>query len=304
MSYVERSYGKNCTVVFDGYKDIHLSTKLAEQKRRYSTIVSPEVVVNKDTIITVKQDEFMGSNSNKNQLIELLMRAFTLKGHNVKQANDDADYLITQTAIDIAEEGSKVILVGEDIDLLTLLVSNTTATCNDIIFMKPAVGNVEMRQYDIQTIQHEIPKIQEHVLFAHAVSGCDTTSALYRKGKIKCLKILQTHDLQDVVEVFNGLNSSKEEIFKAACKYFLTLYRGNQKHKSIEECRFWCFLASASKSSMYLGSLCPTADDSAPISKFKNGEAILYHRWNGVGGLRMDNSSQFRQQLHQPLNIS
>ncbi len=58
------------------------------------------------------------------------------------------------------DEGNKVILVDEDIDLLTLLVSNTTGTCDDIMFIKPAIGNVQTCLHEIQTIQSETPELQ------------------------------------------------------------------------------------------------------------------------------------------------
>jgi len=72
----------------------------------------------------------------------MLIDTFTENGHTAIQANDDADTLICTTAINIAHErGEKpVIVVGEDIDLLCILVANTPASCTNIIFKKSGKG--------------------------------------------------------------------------------------------------------------------------------------------------------------------
>lgn len=157
------------------------------------------------------------------------MKMLALKGHTVKQTDDEVDFLITQMTTDIADGGRKVVVLGDDIDLLVILISNTTAT----IFMKPAL-------YLIQAIQSESPGLSRSILFAHSVSGCDKTSALCQKSKVKCLKIFKKDELQDFVEVFNAPDSSKE-IFNAACKCLMVLYGGNSKRKLIKELRLIVF---------------------------------------------------------------
>ena len=85
--------------------------------------------------------------------------------------------------------------------------------------------------YSIQHIQAEKPELQKIILLAHAVSGCDTTSAVYRKGKITSVKILQEEGMQNIVSVFDDPNSSKERITAAMCTYILQLY-GAKKRRS------------------------------------------------------------------------
>lgn len=58
--------------------------------------------------------------------------------------------------------------------------------------------------------------IRDHILFLHALSGCDTTFALFNKGKTAALKIMKNQqDLKIAAEVFN-----KNGIFPNIGPYF------------------------------------------------------------------------------------
>lgn len=58
-------------------------------------------------------------------------------------------------------------------------------------------------------------EICRHILFIHAISGCDTTSGLYGISKGLPLKkfVSDTH-FREHVKVFDSLPGSKEEIVK------------------------------------------------------------------------------------------
>ena len=72
------------------------------------------------------------------------------------------------------------------------------------------------------------------ILFAHAVSGCDITSALYRKGKVQSLRVLQKEGMEDIVSVFDDPNNTRENINAAATKYILRLYGAKSTEKSLK----------------------------------------------------------------------
>jgi hypothetical protein len=56
----------------------------------------------------------------------------------------------------------------------------------------------------------------ELLLFAHAITGCDMTSALYTKAKIRGLKLIMNHEeLSDEFKIFNLKDASKEVIKSA-----------------------------------------------------------------------------------------
>ena len=198
----------------------------------------------------MKQDDFLATNNNKAQLIDLLSLKLKEKNHGVEQADDDADTLIVETAIEIAASKT-VVVIDTEVDLLALLVAKTPVSSRDIFFMKAAAGKVPSQYYPVRAIHTERPLLKSSILFSHTISGCDTTSSFYRKGKMSCHKILVKNDLQStVVDIFNSRDSQKEAILEAACRYVSLLY-GAKKPVTLDEFRFQGFIKSATKSSSY-----------------------------------------------------
>ena len=44
--------------------------------------------------------------------------------------------------------------------------------------------------------------MKQHLMFVHAISGCDTVSALYMKGKKIALEVLRSCGDQDSLSIF------------------------------------------------------------------------------------------------------
>lgn len=127
-----------------------------------------------------------------------------LEAHNytVKQAVEDADSLIVQTAIELAPSFSSVFVIGEDVDLLVLLTAKARKIPN-VYLRKPGRGNKEDVFYSPQSLQYS-DAVAKSILFVHAFSGCDTTSALFNQGKIRFLKTLvKNPTLTDAIQVFD-----------------------------------------------------------------------------------------------------
>lgn len=81
---------------------------------------------------------------------------YTFRKHdyNVIQAETDADYLIATTAINIANNET-VVIVGEDVDLLVLLVALTSEE-NTVNFLKAKrLNQKEEMLYCISEVQKE-----------------------------------------------------------------------------------------------------------------------------------------------------
>lgn len=101
-------------------------------------------------------------------------------GVTVKQAEEDADVLIVTTAIAMCSTFDAVFIIGEDVDLLILLTALAPAYSN-IYLRKPGRGNTAERLYSAHSLKHK--EVAENILFLHAFSGCDATSALFNQGK-------------------------------------------------------------------------------------------------------------------------
>ena len=120
VAYVLAHYGKQ-TVVFDGYST--LNTKDEEHLHRSGKISHVNVVVEDHITITLQQDEFLTNATNKMRFISLLKTHLQAAGCTVLQAEGDADILIVSTAIAEAQRGGETIVIGEDTDLLVLLLT-------------------------------------------------------------------------------------------------------------------------------------------------------------------------------------
>lgn len=124
--------------------------------------------------------------------------------------------------------------------------------------MKPGKGRTERKMYSSRLLQsHE--GIQDYILFAHAFTGCDTTSCLFQKGKRKCFKLLeQRNDLQDIIRIFNDANATHDEIAEAGERFFLSAYNAPASERSLNRHRYQTFRKFAYKSQPNLALLPPT----------------------------------------------
>lgn len=111
----------------------------------------------------------------------MLSEKLTTTNIFVKQANNDVDVLIIETALEQSNT-NKTIVVGEDVDLLIILTARTP-TDKVNYFLKPGKIQTETKMYTSQSLNSYL-KCQTHILFLHAITVCDT-SAFYQKGKTK-----------------------------------------------------------------------------------------------------------------------
>jgi len=138
----------------------------------------------------------------KNVLYFILREKLENENFIVKQAIEDADTLIVRSSIEIANSAECVIMVGEDTDLLVLLTALSPSSCTNIYFLKPGKGKLDNLCYSAENFKYS-KHVKDNILFLHAFSGRDTTSAFFRKGKIQFVKLLdKTKELQDIVSIF------------------------------------------------------------------------------------------------------
>lgn len=176
------------------------------------------------------------------------------------------------------ESGKPCIVVGEDIDLLVLLIALSPEN-SKILFMKPGRGKVPTKIFSSQSLDHK-PIIKKNILVVHAFSGCDCTSAVYGKGKISFCTLLEKRpDLAVAAEIFKSRNSTQNSIGEAGVKFFLGLYSAPKSVSSLNEYRFTTFrknVITAKKKQLF--SLPPT-DDAAKLHSYR-----VFHQiqlWQG-----------------------
>ncbi|KAJ8894166.1 hypothetical protein PR048_006776 [Dryococelus australis] len=104
-----------------------------------------------------------------------------------KQAKEYADTLIVNTALSLAPSNETVIVVGEDVDLLVILIGLCRA--ENVFFLRPGKDTVSPAKTSPTNAVSST--VAENILFLYAMSGCDITSAMFVQGKIKFLKTLE-----------------------------------------------------------------------------------------------------------------
>ncbi len=176
---------------------------------------------------------------------------------------EEADTRLVLHAIHLAQSHSRLIVKCDDTDVLVLLLyySSKGMFGSSAVFMHSGHGLKE-RFVPICVIAQKLGAVLCECLAAcHALTGCDTTSSLYRIGKATALTRLKTHlcELQEMTKF--GLSGSLEEALPVARRYALLPY--GQKKKvdghpctNLDELRY----TLASTTDLSTANLPPTED--------------------------------------------
>ena len=224
-SYVERKYGSEVYIVFDGY--MSASTKDHEHQRR--GVRSADIVVKLSTQVNCKQSEFLSNSKNKTALIKELSKRLRNDGHMVVECEGDADKTIASKGIEMAKEGKQATVVADDTDILVMLVYMWEETMNDLFLRHEARKSIK-KDVEIINIKDVSSKlaihVKENLLFIHAWGGCDTTSATFGQGKTGMLKFVESNRTfsQDVCSVFKDPFATKDAVSKAGIQVAVKLF--------------------------------------------------------------------------------
>lgn len=141
-------------------------------------------------------------------------------------AEEDADREIVMTALSKRAVANRVVIVGEDVDLLVLL-NGLGAEETNVYLQKSTKGEAGCCHYSTTSYNHQdSQRSPETVLFTHTFTGCDTTSAPFGQGKTKITTLLsKSEPLAEQVEVFLRPDSTPQAVREAASSA-LWLYMG------------------------------------------------------------------------------
>lgn len=183
----------------------------------------------------------------------------------VYQAEADADTLIAETALELSLCNTSVTVVATDTDILTILIARYNQNTSNLYMLKPGSGNQSPKYYNIAELQQNLGDLKDVLLFAHAMSGCDTTSAFFRKGKVKTFQCLSKNtELRKIVSIFNNPQANPDEIASAGEAFVLNLYNKSELDVDLDELRYYMYKQTVAKQSIkdnfQLSSLPPTKD--------------------------------------------
>ncbi|GBN26148.1 hypothetical protein AVEN_253062-1 [Araneus ventricosus] len=120
-------------------------------------------------IATLNQENFLTIWRNKSRLIGFVTEKMKITVKSVRQADNDSDILIVETALTISNiQENSTVIVGEDIDLFVTLTVQTTTKGN----FSPQTRKRKMGQRIYSSRSFEgIHK--ENILFFQAFSDCE-----------------------------------------------------------------------------------------------------------------------------------
>ena len=223
VQYVRKHYGK-CYIVFDGYESA--STKSVEQKRRGKRFQKcPDVDVKKEIIVPLTQEKLLSNTNNKVELIKMQSPYLKDDGNEVINCSGDADSTICHTALDLATSGEKqVILIADDTDIFDMLIYH---------FQQKMC-----RGWNVASLFPRLDKVKGHILFVHAMTGYDTTSAPYGKGKKSYLnQILKPKMLQSLSMTMQDVWAEQSEVGKAAVRCSVEMFTSGKNDETLTSLR-------------------------------------------------------------------
>ena len=99
---------------------------------------------------------------------------------------------------------------------------------------RKVIQNLEYKGYR----QSHGPTIKKFILFLHAWLGCDTTSAIFEKGKTSLLKkLLSSLKLRQLATKISDLECTSDHAIDAGRQIFMIMYGGDWFNGSLTKLR-------------------------------------------------------------------
>lgn len=103
--------------------------------------------------------------------------------------------------------------------------------------MRKADGSV----IDINATAKSLGRKSFQLLAVHAITGCDTVSYLFGKGKTSAVSTMLKHDVD--LEVLGEQGATLCDVIKAGRKFVSLLYKENHTHVSMNQLRYIIFVS-------------------------------------------------------------
>ena len=171
-------------------------------------------------------------------------------------SHDEADITMISYVIEATNSSKTVIRVlSDDTDVFVLLVY--------WVCRKELECKVQMERWDgtVLNVNATCDKLGAkcvQLLGMHALSGCDTTSYPYAKGKIGALNTFLAGDFPGLVDLLGEVGTARTDLMEAAKTFFVALY-GQQPGVSMDSARF--MMLTKKKKSPKIQALPPTSSN-------------------------------------------
>ena len=149
-----------------------------------------------------------------------------------------------EKTMQMAVSGTVSVIVGQDTDFLLLIIALTTDAVD--VYMLILVAKTESTEFTVVGNHWKLLG-KWRIIFIHAVTECDTTSAPYRLGKIAPFnKLNKNSELQKHVAIFKHYNASADKVAAAGEYFLVAVYVGSDKD-SLDSLRYRKYMRTIAK---------------------------------------------------------
>ena len=159
-------------------------------------------------------------------------------------AHDEADITMISYLLMAAEFGTRVIrILSDDTDVFVLLVY--------WVYRYDIQATVQMERWDgaiwdINATCAELGLKCLQLLGMHYLTGSDTTSYLYGKGKVLAIKTVRAGDFPGLFTAFGELDATCEQVVEAGQAFICALY-GQRQGTTMGEARYRLYAKKSGK---------------------------------------------------------
>jgi cellobiose-specific phosphotransferase system component IIA len=244
-----------------------MSTDGVPQKK---ASVAPDIQIECSTLLTYDQDAFMSNMSHKQMLINLLAQHLRDAKFQTRQSQGDANTdVAAAAAVEIAGQGSPVVVYAEDTDILALLLYHWQPSMSPVFLKSDGKAKTPGKCIDIGILQNRIGlDACRQILVLHAFGGCDTTSAIFMHGKGKLfMQVSQNKQMSEFVRVMQHPNSAKVQVCRAGVALMVAVYGGKSADTDkLGHMRYAAYSKMiASRAGSFVADRLPPTEDAAEL---------------------------------------
>ena len=179
--------------------------------------------------MTMSKDVFLSNVANKQNFTDMLSQYLQLAGCLTEHAEEDANLLIAQTAVQSAATKNTV-LVADDTDPVILLCYYSDPDGFELFMQCSTWGTTRKnRIWDIKVTQSELDADIGNIMFIHAILGCDTTSRLHGLGKgLSLMRIISSALFRYKADQFCKKDATVDDVIDAGEPVLVCLYSGKE----------------------------------------------------------------------------
>lgn len=205
-----------------------------------------EVVFSLDSDLKIKKDMFLRNKKNKQRFIELLTKKLQDNGFSVYISLNDLTVMMTKVAAQ-SSKTHNTIVVGQRVDLIMVLCFYASPDNFSMFYMYEETPKKPLQVFKISAMKEELGDVKsKHLLFAHAMGGCETTSQLHNISKTALFNKLDNAHLAKLAEIFCCSDSCQDTIIKAGNEVIVSLY-GGKPNETLNKLRYRKFVEKAKR---------------------------------------------------------